>query len=122
MLFAFEVILLVISSSVKAFSYEVKVTIFLTIFSPPFLFVNIKLFNIIRRMCKSNMVSPNVNTMGKLKNISSCLMAIACLQLLLIPSAISIAFSFVKELSSVKLMIYLIWTCTILAMRSTLNC
>ena len=121
-LFAVEVVLLTISSSERAFSYEVKVIIFLAIFSPPFLFVNIKLFNIIRRMRKRNMVSPNVTTMVKLNNISSCLLAVACLVLLLIPSGIYIVFSFVEDLSSVKVVISQTWACTILAMNSTLNC
>lgn len=120
---AAEVILLTICLNGEAFSIEVKVIITFAFLSPPFLFVKIKLFIIARRMCKNNTVSPKVTTMVKLKNVSSCLMAVACfVSLTLIPSGIFVVFSFVEEPSSVNTVLSGLWAGTVLSMNSTLNC
>ena len=121
-LFVLEVVLLTMSLTGRLFSYHVKTVIFLAIFSPPFMFVNIKLFQIVRRMSKNNVISPKVTTMVKLKKISSCLLAVACLVLLYIPSGIYIAFSFVDESTSVNVLISGTWASTILSMNCTFNC
>lgn len=121
-LFASDATLLGISLSGRTFSYEVKVIIFFGILSPLFLLVNIKLFNIARRMRKNHMISPKVTMIVKLKNISSCLMAVACLLLILIPSGVYIIFSLGEELPPAKLVLSQTWAGTILSMNSTLNC
>ena len=121
-LFTSDAILLAISLGGRAFSYELKVVIFFGILSPPFILVNIKLLNIVKRMRQNNMISSKESTIFKLKNISSCLMAVACLLLVLIPLGVYIIFSLGEELSSVKVVISQIWAGTMLSMNSTLNC
>ena len=119
-LFTSDAILLaLISLGGRAFSYELKVVIFFGILSPPFILVNNKLLNIVKRMRQNNMISSKESTIFKLKNISSCLMAVACLLLVLIPLGVYIIFSLGEKLSSVKVVISQTWAGT---MNSTLNC
>ena len=120
-LFILEMILLSISLIGRVFSYHVKCIIFLTILSPPFIFVNIKLFKIVRKMRKNNVISPKVTTMVKLKSISSCLLALACLVLLFIPTGIYIAYNYAEGSTSVNVLISGTWASTILSMNSTFN-
>lgn len=122
-LVSFYTILYVISVDDLVVQYHVCIIIFLSIVSPPILFINYKLFKICRRMRRENAVSPDGKRILELRNISTCLLAVACFVLLSIPGIVYIAFLFTAEEStSITLRLSWLWVCTITALSSTFNC
>ena len=103
-------------------TFFVKVIVVLGVMSPPFLFINIKLLMIVRRERKKKTQPRKASTIVKLKNISTCLLAILCLVLLSIPTSICTAFSIVENLVGPSAATSCLWGTTICSMNSTLNC
>ena len=101
-------------------SFEVFLTIFMTLFLPPFIFVNFKLFIIVRKVHNERAISPGERRKTNLKNISTGLWAVACLMLLSIPNSVYIAFN-LAEKSTNTLRLSYIWMLTCVIMNCTLN-
>lgn len=119
----FEVILTGISVNNLVISDQVATMIFATTVSPPLFFINWKLFFIARKMGKKNATSPErLKKTGNLKNISSCLLAVACLVCLYLPMTIYIVLSITHGSTSTNVKISWLWTKTIIATNSTFNC
>ena len=66
-------------------SHGVPVLIFIIIIFPPMLFMNYKMFAIARKSRRNNGISPDMKKTFSLKNISCCLLAVACFLVLSIP-------------------------------------
>ena len=105
-------------------SYEVVLLIFLIIILTPMLFINYKLFIIARKSRRNNGISPEMKKTFSLKNISSCLLAVACLVLLSIPIFVYIGLrTNLKDSSTLNnANIAGLWARTIVPMNSTCNC
>ena len=89
---------------------------------PLFLFINFKLFKISREVRRRKAVSPEQRITINFKNISSCLLAVACIVLLSIPAGVYIVFNIntKRELTSNAGLSY-IWAASISAMNCTLD-
>jgi hypothetical protein len=123
----FAVILMMLSVKGVVISYTFLLVISSILVFPPMIFINYKLFRIVRRSRKDNVISPGKHKRFSLKNISSCLLAVACfLVLTLIPTFVYIALSQTIKLKETKTFntVHLVglWTGTIYSMNSTLNC
>ena len=94
--------------------------IFMSLYFPPFMFVNVKLFTMARKVNRERAVSPGTETALKFKNISTGLWMVTCLMLLYIPFSFVIAFT-LTEKSSNTLKLFYIWTLTYITINSTLN-
>ena len=77
--------------------------IFLAIFIPPMLFINYKLFTVARKSRRNNEISPEMKKSFSFTNISSCLLVVACLFVLSIPTFVYIGLRLTsKETKSTK--------------------
>ena len=127
-LIAIEIILAVLSENDTVISMPVAVVISFALFTPPMLFTNYKLFTISRRS-RRNRTSPETGMKKKdsFRNVSSCLLAVACFAILSIPLFIYIVLtihsskSTLSTLDSVEVTAAL-WAKTIASMNSTFNC
>ena len=72
-----EITLKVMSLNDFVISYQLHSVIF-SILIPAMLFINYKLFLVVRKSRKNKRVSPDMKKTFSLKNISSCLLAVAC--------------------------------------------
>ena len=118
-LLIFQVTLTVISVNNWLISYTVHLIIFFVIIIPPFIFINFKLFNISRNARKINERSPTKRTKN-LKNVSTCLLAVACITFVFIPSIVFIALNILDKCTSNMVLIYT-WGATTYTMNSTFN-
>ena len=99
--------------------------IFVIIFLPPMIFINYKLFIIARKSRKNEGISPEMKKTLSLKNISSCLLAAACILVLSIPASVYIGLEITsKETSTLSDNANLarFWNRTFLSMNCTCNC
>jgi hypothetical protein len=120
----FEITLTGISVNNLVISDQVATMIFATVVSPPLFYINFKLFFVARKMKKRNGVAAvqGCRKPVNLKNISSCLLAVACLVCLYLPMTIYIVLSIRENASSPSVKISWLWTKTILTTNSTFNC
>ena len=91
----------------------------------PMLFINYKLFIIARKSRKNNGMSTKMKKTLSLKNISSCLLAAACILVLTIPAAVYIGLGIIsKETSTLSDNANLarLWNRTFVSMNPTYNC
>ena len=120
-LLIFQVTLTVISLDDWIISYTVHLIIFFVIIIPPFMFINFKLFTISRTARKIQASSPERRTKN-LKNISTCLLAVACITFVFIPSSVLIVFNInTGNKSTSKAMLIYTWGATTYTMNSTFN-
>jgi hypothetical protein len=106
-------------------SDQVYGIIFVILIVPPMLFINYKLTLVVRKSRKNSRISPEIKKTFSLKNISSCLLAVACLVVLSIP-----AFAYIGQrrnspetpdtLDNANLAG--MWAGTIALMNCTFNC
>ena len=97
---------------------EVRTLIYLIIVFPSMIFINYKLFIIARKRHRMKKTLP-------LKNISSCLLAAACILVLYIPGSVYIGLGInSKETSTLSdnTSLARFWNRTFLSMNSTCNC
>ena len=80
-----EVILKVISVNDFVISYHVHILIIFILFIPAMLFINYKLFQVVRKSRRKKRISPEIKKTFSLKNISSCLLVVACVVVISIP-------------------------------------
>ena len=120
-----EIIVTTISIDDSVISYQVGLLIFCIIFFPPMLFINYKLFRIARKSRQNNGISPEMKKSFSLKNISSCLLIVACLLVLFIPTLIYIVLRLTskqKENTLDNAQLAALWGTTTASMNPTLNC
>ena len=107
-------------------SFPVVLLIFFTILFPPMLFINYKLFIIARKSRRNNGISPEMKKTFSLKNISSCLLAVACFVVLSIPVLVYIGVRINSGFPSTSTLdiinIAALWAVTITSMNSSCNC
>ena len=120
-----EVTLVVTSICFPIISRQVQVLIFFIFVTPPMLFINYKLYAVVKRSRKNSRMSQQMNKTFSLKNISSCLLATVCFVVFFIPVFVSIGL----RMSSRKSVwtfddAYLsaIWAESIILMNCTFNC
>ena len=91
----------------------------------PMLFINYKLFIIARKSRRNNGISSEMKKTLSLKNISSCLLAAACILVLSIPWSVYIGLGInSKETTTLSNSVNLarLWARTFVSMNSTCNC
>ena len=97
--------------------------LFLTIYSPPFLFLNYKLYMITRRVRKNKAKSPKLgSSIVNVRNISCCLLAVACYLILSIPTYVYYALNVIGKSNLTVIRLSALWAKTIVTMNSTSNC
>ena len=121
-LFLFDIILMVLAFDDWIISFHVMTVIFLAVISPPFLFINIKLLMIVRREHRNKAESRKASTIVKLRNISTCLLAVASFILFSIPVYISLIINFAEKPTSTNPRLSWLWAATTASMNSTFNC
>ena len=102
-------------------SYQVGVLIFCIIFILPMLFINYKLFTIARKSRRNNEMKKSFS----LKNISCCLLVIACLMASSIPAFVYVVLRLTskeKERTLDSAQFVELWGITTASMNSTFNC
>ena len=117
--------LVLISVNDFVISFHTGVVIFLIIIFPPMLFINYKLFTIARKSRRDNGISPEMKKTFSLKNISSCLLAVACFVVLSIPAFVYFGLrtnSKEKKFSLDNANLAGLWGKTIASFNSTFNC
>ena len=128
-LFAFLVIiviaLLVMSINDLVIPSEVGLLIFLIIYIPPMVFINYKLFRVARKSRRNNGITPEMKKSYSFKNISSCLLVVACLILMFTPVLVYIVLRQTSKetrftLDDAQIVGY--WAATATSMNSTFNC
>ena len=117
------IILFMISLNDLVISFSVGLIIFFAIVFPPIIFLNYKLFKISRKVRRDNTASPEPSTLHvNLKNIHTCLLAVACLVLMYIPTFFFIAFNIVEKPTSENVSMSKTWSGNVATANSTLNC
>jgi multisubunit Na+/H+ antiporter MnhB subunit len=119
-----EVTLLLISH-VNVISYQVGLLISVVILASSMLFMNYKLFRIARKNRRKKETSPEIKKTFSLKNISSCLLSVACLVVLSIPVFVYIGLTITsKETVFAFDELYLLglWAKTVASFNATFNC
>ena len=110
----------ILSSHGLVISDAVFLTICVSIFFPPFMFVNIKLFIVVRKVHRERAISPEKGTTISFKNISTASWAVACLMLFSIPASFYITFS-LAEKSTSSIQLSYIWFNICATMNCTFN-
>jgi hypothetical protein len=106
-------------------SYHVHLLIISILLIPAMLFINYKLFLVVRKSSKNERISPNMKKTFSLKNISSCLLVVACLVVISIPGFLYIGLRISSPETTHTLdnaNIAGIWAITISSMNCTFNC
>ena len=121
----FEITVVAMSVNDLVISYEVDLLVFFVIYVPPMLFINYKLFTVARKSRRDKEISPEVRKSFSFKNISSCLLVVACLFVLFIPIFVYIELRLTSKeteftLDNARLAAF--WSQTIASMNSTFNC
>ena len=124
-LIIFEITLKVMTINDFVISYQVHILIIFILFVPAMLFINYKLFLVVRKSSKNKRISPEMKNTFSLKNISSCLLVVACVVVLSIPTFVYIGL----RINSPKTRYTLdnatlagMWAITIASMNCTFNC
>ena len=106
-------------------SYPVYVSIRCILFIPAMLFINYKLFLVVRKSRKNKGISPEMKKTFSLKNISSCLLAVACLVVVSIPGFVYIGLRINSPETTntwVNANLAWMWAATISLTNGTFNC
>ena len=106
-------------------SSQVHILIICILFIPAMLFINYKLFLVVRKSRKNKRTSPDMKKTFSLKNILSCLLIVACLTVLSVPACVYIGLRInstetIYTLDNAKLAG--MWARTISLMNCTINC
>ena len=120
-----EITLKVMSVNEFVISYQVHVIIRSIIIIPAMLFINYKLFQVVRKSRKNKRISPDIKKTFSLKNISSCLLAVACVVVFSIPTFVYIRLRINSPETTNTLdnaTIAGMWAITIAFMNCTFNC
>ena len=106
-------------------SYQVGLLIFGILYIPPMLLINYKLFTVVRKNRGNKDILPEMKKSFSFKNISGCLLVVACLLVLYIPNVVYIVLRLTSKerentLDNAALAGF--WSATTAAMNSTFNC
>ena len=112
--------------SVNEFNYnQVHLLILFILLIPAMLFINYKLFLVVRKSRKNKRISPNMKKTFSLKNISSCLLVVACIVVVTIPwfvyTGLRINSSETTNILN-NVTLAAMWGITISLMNCTFNC
>ena len=124
-LFFIQITVTIMSINDLVIPYQVGLLILGILFISPIMFINYKLFTVTRKSCRNNGISPEIKKSFSLKNISSCLLVVACLLALFIPLSVYIVLRLTSKENENTLdnaEIAGLWVATILSMNSTFNC
>ena len=111
----------IISANDMVISFPMASAIFIAIVLPPFMFFNYKLFKKSTQLHRTNVVSPKERMKKGLKNVSTCLFAVACYILYCIPISLYIVFSSVKGPFSDNTRLLYCWAAVAYLMNCTFN-
>ena len=106
-------------------SGQVHVIIRAILLIPAMLFINYKLFLVVRKSRKNKRISPEMKKKFSLKNISSCLLAVACGVVVSIPALVYIGLRINSTETRNTLdnaNIAWMWSVTVSSMNCTFNC
>jgi ABC-type molybdate transport system permease subunit len=106
-------------------SYQVRGVIYFLLVFPPMIFTTYKLFLVVRKSRKNKRISPDMKKTFSLKNISSCLLAVACLVVVSIPLFVYIGLRINSPETKDTLdnaNLAGMWAGTIMLMNCTFNC
>ena len=105
-------------------SYRIGVLIILGILFPTMLFINYKLFTIARKNRRNNATSTEIRNTFDMKNVSSCLLSVACFVMLSIPVFVSSGLRMTAGDTLILNSSYIaaLWSATITFTNSTCNC
>ena len=119
-----EVILGVLSVNDFVLPMQVHSAIFFCFFIPAMIFINYKLFLVVRKSRRNRRIAPAMKKKFSLKNVSSCLLAVACVVVLSIPACVYIGLRITLTETHTLDMANLaaIWGKTIASMNCTFNC
>jgi hypothetical protein len=120
-----EITLGVMSVNQFVIANQVHIIIRCIFLIPAILFINFKLFQVVRKSRKNKRISPDIKNTFSLKNISSCLLAVACIVVLSIPTFVYIGLTInwtetAYTLNNTNLAA--LWSLTISLMNCTFNC
>ena len=120
-----EVILRVMSLNNFVISDQMHGVIIGILFMPPMLFINYKLFLVVRKSHKNKRMSTEIKKTYSLKHISSCLLVVACVVVLSIPLGVYIGLTINSAETTYTLdnaNLARLWTITMALMNCTFNC
>jgi protein-S-isoprenylcysteine O-methyltransferase Ste14 len=120
-----QVILRAMSINDFVISDQVYAIIICILFIPAMLFINYKLFVVVRKSSKHKRISPDMKKTFSLKNISSCLLVVACVVVLSIPTLVSVGLRINSPETTHTLdnaNLAAMWAITIALMNCTFNC
>ena len=120
-----EVILIALSANEFVISYQAHGVFLCILLFPPKLFINYKLFLVVRKSRKNKRISPDIKKTFSLKNISSCLLVVACLVVLSIPGFVYIGLRINSPETRNTLdnaNLAGMWAITLSMMNCTFNC
>ena len=120
-----EITLKVMSLNEFVISSQVHVLIICILFIPPTLFINYKLFLVVRKSRKNKRISPDMKKTFSFKNISSCLVAVACVVVFSIPWSVYIGLRINSPETAYtwdNANLAALWARTISLMNCTFNC
>jgi hypothetical protein len=120
-----QVILRVMAVNDFVISYQVHFIILCNLLIPAMLFINYKLFLVVRKSRKNKRISPDTKKTFSLKNISSCLLVVACVVVVSIPWCVYIGLKINSPETTNTLdnaTLAWIWGITISLMNGTFNC
>ena len=104
-------------------SYQISLLIFLLLVFPPIVFLNYKLFAIARRSRRNKL--PEMKSFS-VKSVSSCLLAVACLLVLSIPSCAYIGLTLNSDMQTSFVLDNVclagLWAKSTASMNATFNC
>ena len=120
-----EITLTVMSVNNLVISYQVYLLILGILVIPAMLFINYKLFLVVRKSRKNKRISPDTKKTFSLKNISSCLLVVACVVVVSIPWCVYIGLRINSSETTNTLdnaTLAWMWGITISLMNGTFNC
>ena len=120
-----EVTLAVMSRNDFVISIQVHALIYFILLTPPMLFLNYKLFLVVRKSRRNKRISNERKNSFSVKTISSCLLVIACFVVLFIPTFVYIGLRINSSETSGTLdnaNVAAFWAETIASINSTFNC
>ena len=120
-----ELTLTVLSTNDTFISFQVHVLVVFILVTPPMLFINYKLFSVVRRNRRNNEILSERKKAFSLTKISSCLIATVCYVVLSIPVIVYIAIEMNSRDTTLNFgdaTIAGLWLETTASMNSSFNC
>ena len=111
--------------SLNVIPFELHALILFILITPPMLFLNYKLLVVVKKNRRDNRMFPEVKKLFSLKNVSSCLLAVACYVISCTPVFVYIGLrmnSSYKTLTLDSSTMTGMWAITLASMNSTFNC